>query len=70
MSFIYLKNEEVILMILMVLGFVACSDPAKEAEVKTLENKVTDLQNVISKTKTAFRLWKKKNELLKKNWNL
>jgi len=55
-----------ILMILMVLGFVACSDPAKEAEVKTLENKVTDLQNVISKTKDSISALEEKERALKK----
>jgi peptidoglycan hydrolase CwlO-like protein len=58
--------KKYILMILMVLGFVACSDPAKEAEVKTLENKVTDLQNVISKTKDSISALEEKERALKK----
>lgn len=58
--------KKYILMILIVLGFVACSDPAKEAEVKTLENKVTDLQNVISKTKDSISALEEKERALKK----
>ncbi|HOG68007.1 MAG TPA: hypothetical protein PK366_01405 [Fibrobacteraceae bacterium] len=58
--------KKYILMILMVLGFVACSDPAKEAEVKTLESKVTDLQNVISKTKDSISALEEKERALKK----
>ena len=58
--------KKYILMILMVLGFVACSDPAKEAEVKTLESKVTDLQNVISKTKDSISSLEEKERALKK----
>ena len=58
--------KKYILMILMVLGFVACSDPAKEAEVKTLESKVTDLQNVISKTKDSIPALEEKERALKK----
>ncbi len=58
--------KKYILMFLMVLGFVACSDPAKEAEVKTLENKVTDLQNVISKTKDSISALEEKERALKK----
>ena len=58
--------KKYILMILMVLGFVACSDPAKEAEIKGLENKVTDLQNVISKTKDSISALEEKERALKK----
>lgn len=58
--------KKYILIMLMALGFVACSDPAKEAEVKTLENKVTDLQNVISKTKDSISALEEKERALKK----
>jgi len=51
---------------LMALGFVACSDPAKEAEVKALESKVADMQNVISKTKDSISALEEKERALKK----
>lgn len=58
--------KKYILMILMVLGFISCSDPAKEAEIKGLESKVTDLQNVISKTKDSISALEEKERALKK----
>jgi uncharacterized protein YcfL len=54
------------LIMLMALGFVACSDPAKEAEVKALESKVADMQNVISKTKDSISALEEKERALKK----
>ena len=58
--------KKYILILLMALGFVSCSDPAKEAEIKRLENKVTDLQNVISKTKDSISALEEKERALKK----
>ncbi len=46
---------------LMALGFVALATlPAKEAEVKALESKVADMQNVISKTKDGISALERK----------
>lgn len=58
--------KKMFLLIVLAIGFISCSDPAKEAEVKTLENKVTDLQNVISKTKDSISALEEKERALKK----
>lgn len=54
------------LFIFVAIGLISCSDPAKEAEINNLENKVSGLQTSISKTKDSLAAFEEKERALKK----
>lgn len=58
--------KKIFLLVVLVFGFISCSDPAKEAEIVTLEKEVTGLQGVISRTKDSLAAAEEKERALKK----
>ena len=57
--------KKMFLLIVLAIGFISCSDPAKEAEIVKLEKEVTGLQGVIAKTKDSLATVEEKERALK-----